>query len=52
MERKSKVDDSKAKNLDAQTILMGANAVEKVRKISGVDNGDVVENTGDEPYGA
>lgn len=44
MARKARVDESKAKNLDAQTILMGANAVEKVRKLSGVDTGDVVPN--------
>lgn len=44
MARKARVDESKAKNLDAQTIVMGANAVEKVRKLSGVDTGDVVPN--------
>ncbi len=44
MDRKARVDESKAKNLDAQTIVMGANAVEKVRKLSGVDTGDVVPN--------
>jgi hypothetical protein len=46
MARKARVDESKAKNLDAQTIVMGANAVEKVRKLSGVDTGDTVPNVG------